>query len=366
MPEASDERGSTASRLLSESPIPSKLSDNLKAPLIHPREWFFLIEDRLVIASGILIVAFALFFAVELVTDFADQQLVPLYYIFGALIGGNFTLITIVVSVSQLIISQQLGSPGDLRQQIEDANEYREAAEDQTGDIVAPVMPTDFLQFLVGQTDVHVNRVNDQLDTISDPEAREDLDEFLSGIAAHVEQTNTLVAQSEVGIFEALSVTLQTNYSKDIYQIRKFRIDYHDQLPEEVEDSLHDLMVQFKQIDIARQYLKTLYMEDELAKVSRMLLYTGFPAVMVALLMLRQFAGSTHALFAPALMSKLLPLALTIGVAPLAVLFAFVLRISVVAQRTAATTPFTTPSQEADLSLASTVKEEVNTEQSDD
>jgi hypothetical protein len=369
MAESADEQGSTTAPLSDPDDVattPPKLSEDLTAPLSRPREWLFLVENRLVVASGIIAALFALFLGVEAATEITAERHTPLFYAFSALIGGNFTLVTIVVSISQLVISQQLGSPGELRERIEEANEYREAVEERTEPNVAPVTPTDFLQLLLEQTNTNVDRVDDQLDAISDPEAREALEELLSGIAIHVEQVYTLLAQSEVGLFEALSVTLQTNYSQDIYRIRRVQTDYGDHFPEEVEDTLHDLMVRLKQIDVARQYLKTLYMQDELARISRLLLYTGLPAVVVAALMLHQFAGGTSALIPPPLLSKLVPIALTIGVAPLTVLFAFVLRISMVAQRTAAITPFTTPSQETDLTLASTVEEKMSPEQTDD
>jgi len=82
--------------------------------------------------------------------------------------------------------------------------------------------------------------------------------------------------------------------------------------------------------------------------------------------MMHQFAGGARALIAPPLLSRLVPVALTIGVAPLVILVAFVLWISTVAQRTAAITPFTTPSRETELTLASAVREEMPSEQADD
>ena len=41
-----------------------------------------------------------------------------------------------------------------------------------------------------------------------------------------------------------------------------------------------------------------------------------------------------------------MPLIITIGLLPISLLFAFILRIATVSQRTAATLPFTTPRQE--------------------
>ncbi len=264
---------------------------------------------------------------------------------FGAIIGGNFTLITIVISISQLVISRQLGSPGDLRDRIEETNEYREAVEEVLDREVAPVTPTDFLQMLLEHTQTQLDRVNDQVEEVDAP-ASEELRELTERLRTHIEHVTVLLGKTDVDLFDALSVTLQTNYSNEIYEIRNLANEYGDQYPDDVADALDELVVRLEQIDVARQYLKTLYMQDELAKMSRLLLYTGMPAVLSAIIMMHQFAAATRAILAPQTLSTLVPLALTVGVLPLTVLFAFVLRISVVSQRTVAITPFTTPAQE--------------------
>lgn len=327
---------------------PPKLSEGLTAPLEHPREWFFLVENRLLVAGGLLAVLLVLFFAVEMASSFSDQGLMPLFYVFGALIGGNFTLITIVISISQLVISQQLGAPGDLRRQIEETNEYREAVEESVGREVAPVTPTDFLRLLLDQAESRLDTVSEELNDVSDTGAHDDLDDLLSDLHLHIGQVHALLSRADVGLFESLSVTLQTNYSHDIYEARNLLSQHGDQYSDDVREAIEDLVVRLQQIDVARQYLKTLYMQDELARISRYLLYTGTPAVVVAILMMHQFAASTQAVLDPTTLSTLVPIALTVGVAPLAVLFAFVLRVSTVSQRTVAITPFTTPIQETD------------------
>ena len=326
---------------------PPKFSSSLTAPFEHPREWLFLVENRLVIAAILFAVVLGIFFAVELLTSFEEQGLQPLFYVFGSMIGGNFTLVTIVISISQLVISQQLGAPGDLRERIEETNQYREAVEDEMDHDVAPVTPTDFLQMLLEQTAAKVETVNEDLSNGDpDDEDRSELDELMDGLQTHINHVNTLLNRSEVGLFEALSVTLQTNYSWEIYEIRRVRNNIEGETSEELGEALDDLVVRLQQIDVARQYLKTLYMQDELAKMSRLLLYTGTPAVVVSIFMMHQFAASTRVILTAEMLSAIVPLALAIGVAPLAVLVAFVLRITTVAQRTVAITPFTTPSQE--------------------
>lgn len=345
---------------------PPKLTNSLRASLIRTREWLFLVENRMLIAVGFLAVIFLILLAIELLTSFDKETLQPLFYIFGALIGGDFTLITIVISINLLVISQQLGAPGDLRRQIEETNKYREAVEEEVDRDVAPLTPTDFLQLLFDQTKAQLDTVSDELEGVSDTEARDDLEQLASRLRTQIEHVETLLSRAEVGLFEALSVTLQTNYSQEIFEIRTLTDDHSDQYSDRVADALNDLVVRLEQIDVARQYLKTLYIQDELAKISRVLLYTVIPAVVVAIIMMHQFAASNQVVLTPTVLSALVPVALTIGIAPLSVLFTFVLRVSMVSQRTVAITPFTTPSQEESISPDSLVGDTSDSDPSSD
>ena len=344
---------------------PPKLSHGVTSALRRPREWVFLVEDRMVVAAGLSIVILVLLTGVELATGFFQQQLTPLFYVYGSIIGGNFTLITIVISISQLVISRQLGSPGDLQDRIEETSEYRSAVEEMMGRGVAPVMPTEFLRMLLEHTQTQLDRVVDQLDDADAP-ASEDVEDLAYRLSTHIEHVTALLGKSGVGLFDALSVTLQTNYSKEIYEIRSLEEEHDDDYPDEVTEALDELVMRLEQIDVARQYLKTLYMQDELATMSRRLLYTGTPAVLSAIIMMHQFAASTHAILAPRTLSALVPITLTLGVAPLTVLFAYVLRISVVSQRTVAITPFTTPTQEGTVDPSRLVSDEVVERESGD
>ncbi|WP_135824080.1 hypothetical protein [Halorussus ruber] len=105
-------------------------------------------------------------------------------------------------------------------------------------------------------------------------------------------------------------------------------------------------MSRLRQIDVARQYFKTLFMQSELASLSRILLSVGVPAEIVSTMMLVAAAGPSAQTFYGGVPPLLLAATVAVGFAPLAVLFAFVLRIATVAQRTAAITPFTTHEQQ--------------------
>jgi hypothetical protein len=71
--------------------------------------------------------------------------------VLSSLISGNLTLITVVVSINQLLLSREMSSPGELESQIQNVIEYRKDVEDHAGDI-APVKPLGFLELLFSNT----------------------------------------------------------------------------------------------------------------------------------------------------------------------------------------------------------------------
>jgi len=75
-------------------------------------------------------------------------------------------------------------------------------------------------------------------------------------------------------------------------------------------------------------------------------LYVGGPTILFGVALLQLFVATETTVVATGAFSLLVPAFATVGVAPLALLFAFVLRLSTVSERTVAVTPFTTPTQE--------------------
>jgi len=344
-------------------------------PYDRPIQRFLIIGDRLLLAGVLLAAAFGLFIALEVVGGFRSVDRAPLLYLFSALTGGNFTLITIIVSINQLVVSRQLSTPGELRTQIEETNEYRESVIDTLPDNdVAPVTPTEFLHLLLRATRESLARLEYESDTLEDgevstdggnPETRngDDLQgtqrqgtdateasdlvaDLVADLTDHIDYVDELLRRSDSGIFSALSATLTTNYSQHIYRARELQQEHADALTDTQDEALDQLVVLLQQIDVARQYLKTLYMQDELSQLSRRLLVVGIPAVFVSIVMLKLFAASQGMIFTEGTLTVLTDLAVTVALAPLAVVFSFVLRIAAVARRTVAITPFTTASQE--------------------
>lgn len=307
-------------------------------------EWLLLDGHRLAIAAIVATGLLAWFAVLDLLglAPLADVQ--ATFYVYGGLIGGNLTLVTVVVSINQLLLSRQLESPGELRNDIKQVIDYRETVEDAAGEIV-PVQPMGFLRILVENTREEAQNVGGLVAGTGRESRYEEIDDFVSRLTDHFDRVDELLQRSGTDTFAVLSATLTTNYAREINRIRRLRAAYDGELDEETHERLGRLVERLEEIDVARQYFKSIYLQQELSKLSRILLYAGLPAEAVAVAMLLAFTADPGTAF-DGMLRAAVPVTLAVSFLPLAVLTSFILRTATVTQRTAATVPFTTPEQE--------------------
>ncbi|MDS0298194.1 hypothetical protein NDI76_05525 [Halogeometricum sp. S1BR25-6] len=315
-----------------------------------PTRWVFLVGSRPVVGVGLFVVFLVVFYALWAFGYVTLQNKTAMQYILSSLISGNLTLVTLVISINQVIISRQLNSPGELREDIQNVNEFRERAFDPDQVDVVPVTPSDFLKLLLESIRRDLQRLGGLTARADDDQLREDTDELVSGITDHVDEVIRLIEGTGSGTFDTLSALLTTNYADRIYQMRRLKSKHRDALSEETEEYVDDIVSTLQQLDVARQYFKTLYIQTELAYISRVLLYAGVVAelVLVSTLLTLTASGPNLPNVLPPVVA---PLVAAIGLLPLAVLFSYAIRLAVVSQRTIAITPFTTPEQEEELNL---------------
>lgn len=307
--------------------------------------WILLRGDRTVVAAGIagLFLAFFSGLALSGVVPLANAQ--PLFYVYSGLVGGNVTLITVVVSINQLLLSQELQTPGELQSQISNVIDYRRDVESAAGK-VAPVDPLGFLRLLVESTRQEAQRLGGLTVDGAGETGDGEIDDIVETVTDRMDRVDELLDSAEAGTIDVLSAMLNTNYARQINHLRRVKADSGEGLPEHVEGAIDDLIDRLQYIDVARQYFKAIYFQQELSSLSRLLLYAGLPAegiAIAALLLLTvptDFPGSVSHL------RLLIPVTITVGLAPLAVLSSVIVRTATVTRRTAATVPFTAPEQE--------------------
>lgn len=303
------------------------------------REWLLVEGDRLGIAAGLSVVVFALFLVlneVGIVSFVNDDSVTRLA---GGMIAGTFSLVTLVVSINQLILSQEFASAGDARDQLEGVLEFRENVAETAKVPASPASPTRLLELLVGAIGHRAREFDEAASAYDEPEARDLIRRYTNTIAERTDRIDDTLEHTEFGSFRAVSASIAYDADWQLYVARNLRGRYADSLPEEGVTALEELIEALELFDAAREHFKTTYLQRELTRFSQLTVYTGVPAILSAMtigLLYADLAGpSVGAAALPYLVSGLI----AVVVAPLMLLVSYILRTATVTRRTASIGP---------------------------
>lgn len=306
-----------------------------------PREWLVMTGDRLLVAA-LFLVGVGAVFALLVVTDLVPlRKETPVLFLLFALVGGNFTLIAIVTSLSQFVLARRLESPGEIRAEIDETIGYREAVGVTLGRTVMPVKADAYFLVLyrgVREELAALERASEEGRT---RRARVELDELVSGLRSHTDYVIDLLERPSSGMKHALFTSLSADYENHAHRAWYLRSEHAGEFTDRAVEPLSRLTELLEHIEVASRTFKTVFIESEVAELSRFLLYVGLPVQVgaVAVMALYSAPGSEPPLPMPVL-EVVFPAVLTAGFAPFLILSSYVVRFSVVARRTADSFPF--------------------------
>lgn len=308
--------------------------------LSQPARWILLEGDRRLLAVGLLgVLAFVLGGALW-TGAVAVKNADSLTRLFSAFVGGNLTLITVVITINQVILSREFGSPGELRERISNIVAFRHEVEERAEADVSPVTPQAFLEFLAVQIRTHATTIQQESRSIPDAEYRKTVDRYAETLVAQSERIEDALHEQEAGAFNTLLTVLDTDFTSDRYTAERLRVKADDDVPDDVVRTLEDVLSLIDHVGATRQYLMTLYMQQELADLSQKILYTGVPAVTASVLTVWVYGHPMGTTMASPMLEVVVVTAVVVAMSPLAILVAYVLRITTVSRETASLMPF--------------------------
>lgn len=339
----------------------------------------------------------------------------PVETLFQALVTATVTSVTLVVSINSLVLSQELGPLGDQRERMEGAISFRRDVEEELGIDVAAPTPAAFLRELVAAVGERARSLSaaadadgsDDIERVADYaadlrrhadsveadlrgeefgtfgvlsaalnfnyswkiyEARKlralfaDGDEPTTDRATEGRTTNEVTEGTTTeptptdGVTEETTTeptpsdrtterttTDKTTAERDASDTPESRRD--------LSAALDDLVAVLMLFGPAREHVKTLYFQWELVDLSRAMLYSGVPALLVGTNLLL-FHGALSGFSATGLGLPhyvwIVAVAAAVTIAPFAVLLSFVLRIGTVAKRTLSIEPLILRTKSAD------------------
>jgi len=313
-----------------------------RVPGSRLRLWVLLRASRWGVAAVVLLAFFAALVAVAALVPAPFAVGDPVETYFQALVTAIVTGVTLVVSINQMVLSQELGAVGDQRERMEAALKFRSDTADTIDAPVAPPEPAAFLRSLVEATRSRADDLEQAVEDNPDDEFRSRTRDYADSLREHADKVGSQLEDTQFGTFDVIFAALDFNYSWKVYEARRLREEHADALDDDAESALNAAIETLETFGPAREHFKTLYFQWALIDLSRAMLYAAAPALVVAgSMVLFVNAGEiTGAAFGVTHLAWLVAAAATVSVVPFAVLFAYVLRIATVAKRTLAIGPF--------------------------
>jgi len=305
------------------------------------REWVLLTGDRVLVATLGFLPLVAALAAVVLSGLAPFQKETPVLFLLFALIGANFTLIAIVTSLSQFVLGRRLESPGEIRQKMDETIDYREEVARTAGERVVPVQPDMFFLLLYREARMELDVLEDVQLEGRTKLAREELSNLLADLGEHCEYVIDVLTSPSSGTKQALFVSLSADYESAVHRVWNLQWGWADEYTEEAAEPLGRLAGTLQHIEVATRLFKTVFIESEIAELSRYLLYAGLPVQIMALALTLVYTTPGAAPPLPvAVLRVVVPGVIAAGFVPFLLLGSYVIRLTVVANRTADTFPF--------------------------
>ncbi|NKE35309.1 hypothetical protein GWG54_05665 [Natronococcus sp. JC468] len=295
--------------------------------------------NRIVVTVALTVGAFLLLVGVHALGLVSSVNDATMTRISQGLIAGTFSLVTLVVTVNQLILSREFRTADEFRDRLGGVVGFRRDIEDATGAAATPAAPADLLELLVREIGHRADRVEESLADDLEGPTRTRLEAFVRSVREGTDRTRETLDRARFGTFSALAATMEYDDAWQIYAARHLRNDHEDELSDATREALEELVESLELLETGREHLKTTYLQRELTRLSQLTILLGIPAVLAAFLLGLLYGGIGgptigHA-DAPVVVSGLIAIASS----PVALLSAYVLRAGTITRRTASIGP---------------------------
>ncbi len=310
------------------------------------RFWILMRMNRWVLIGTVLVIVFVVLVGLSLL-DLTPLRVIVenqdgLEFLFSAFIGAIITGTSIVVTINQLVLSQELGAVGDQRERMQQSMEFRQNIEAEIQEGASPPEPASFLYMLVNGIEERANTLQENMEDERDEELKEKIDDYVDNLTGNAEAVKENLEDAQFGTFEVIWSALNFNYSWKIYSARQIRAEHSESMSDDANEEIDDMIEVLKFFGPAREHFKTLYFQWELINLSRALLYIAIPTLTVMGMMIMYIDASALPGTTAGIdnLVWLTSAGFVIGIAPFVVFIAYILRIATVAKRTLAMGPF--------------------------
>lgn len=327
-------------------------SDNTPSDLLRERAsqsrlklWLLLEADRWLVTAILCGIVFGILLGVGYLYPTAETAIRTsdsVDTLFQGLLTATITGVTLVVTLNQLVLSQELGAVKDQRERMDGAMQFRQDVADVIETPVSPSRPAQFLRALVQVSGEHAEELRESVSDAGDDALKEEVTDFTDSLVENADRVSEGLDGARFGGFDIISSALNFNYSWKIFTGRRIHERYQDTLDESGAVALEQLLDVLQLFGLAREHFKTLYFQWDLINLSRRILAASIPALLVSGGMILFFDGATYnvAIFDVGTLVFVIAAAATIALTPFLILLAYVVRIATVTKHTLSIGPF--------------------------
>lgn len=309
-------------------------------------KWLLLDGNRFVVAGvlaggiALLVYALALLDVVALGPRSNVRTLLS-----SGLTSGLLTLVTVALSINQLLLSRVFGPPEEFADRLAGTNEFRNRVARAADADLYENEPKEFLRRIVVAIQERAEALREQLPADAPAELNDYPDEMAS-YAAQVERTIESDARvGESNTMDVLTTLLGTEYANALTTIPRLQNEYASALSEEAQTELEAMLELVKSVAIFRQFLKTLAIQQDLARLSRLVAYTGILALAAVFVLALTYTSSSGALVSTGILRPVVSLGLGVAALPLALLVSYVIRVATISRYTVSVGSFVPPEE---------------------
>jgi hypothetical protein len=140
--------------------------------------------------------------------------------IVSTLIGAIITGTTLVVTISQLVISQENGPLGEQRERMSNAMDFREYTQELIGR-PSPADPSAFLRAIIDASEQRTKELREAVADSDNDQLRAEVDEFTGSITGNSEEVRDELEGASFGSFDVLFAALNYNYTWKVFQTER-------------------------------------------------------------------------------------------------------------------------------------------------
>jgi hypothetical protein len=309
--------------------------------------------DRWLVVAAFSVLGYGLLVLFALVGPNTVEPMVTgnaMSSVFGSIIIAVVTSVTLVLTVAQLVLSEQIEELKAQQEILQGEVDFRQGVEELRGIGVSPVKPNEFFRLLLAMVATRAERVADALEDAGRDGEFPEVMTYTEAVLEDSRESMDDLEDAEFGSFDVLLPMLHYNYPWKIHAARSLMYRYADELPEDAVDGLDELIQVLRRFAPTREYFKSHYFQWQIINTARSTLHGAMPALAVAAYMILAFdpTGINGRILGVSRLYLLVSATYVVVLLPFTVLLAYLLRILTVVKRTLDIGPFILRETEAD------------------